>query len=127
MTNLSTLAFNAGQAIDTIQRTLTMTILTSHRYFKLPRDIAVCPICGADISIEVNEIEKHADGWRAGETGIYVDCSAAPDDGVENFNGAAWLEWREKHSGADMEFMTIHDKAATWLDASYRFILEDKT
>lgn len=101
-----------------------MTTLTSNRYFKLPREIAVCPVCGADISIEVNDIEEHSDGWRAGD-GIYVDCSAEPDDDVEHFNGAAWLEWHAKHFEADADLMLIRDKARAWLDASYRFVSSD--
>lgn len=90
---------------------------------KIPPEIAVCPICGAEVIIEeIDEWEQEDDGtWSAGETGVRLNCVTQPafedEDASDDFMASHW-------SMPYVDWLPISVRVIEWLRQNYRFDME---
>jgi hypothetical protein len=100
---------------------IPFTIIPADQVIDVPEAVAVCPYCGAKLTVT-------CDGWVKGEDGAFqadsisVDCIEEPDMEVHL---SEWQAWLECHS--DMPYvyqLPVDEKIRAWLNANFRFDLE---
>src|SRR5258706_10176948 len=69
-----------AQAAPTRRSRAVMQTVSTDAFIKLPPELAVCPICGAEVVIEdIDEYEQNDDGtWQASESGLHINCITEP-------------------------------------------------
>lgn len=85
---------------------------------RIPASVAVCPICGSEVVVEIEAWEQNDDGsWQAGESGTYCNCITEPD-----MDGDEWEDWFRGHwSMPYVDWLPVDEKVKAWLDRHYRF------
>lgn len=82
--------------------------------FRVPRSVAVCPICDADVWIE--EIQEWEDFngkvvIHPDMTTVSVNCETEPD-----IDGEGWDDWMRGHWNTPyIDWMPVQDKVTRWL------------
>jgi len=97
------------------------TVATGAR-IKLPPELAICPICGAEVVIEdILEYEKNDDGtWQASESGLHINCITEPEIGSD-----AWQSWFDWHWAMPyVDWLPLSIKVFRWMSANYRFEMD---
>ena len=81
----------------------------------IPLEVAVCPICGAELVIdEIDEYE--VDTGRVTECGLRINCSTEPDIDSDD-----WWPWHNRHwSTPYIDWLPIHTRVYRWFDKEYR-------
>ncbi len=75
----------------------------------VPKEVAVCPECGASVEVEVVEIQEANDGkWRVSDdgSGLHIMCSEETD----------W-HYRQPY----IDWLPLDDKIVEWLNGVYEF------
>jgi hypothetical protein len=103
-------------------RETTMQTVKTDAIIKVPPEVAICPICGAEVAIEeIDEWEQEDDGtWSAGEHGVKIECSTAPDIESDNWDDFFAEHWSMPY----VDWLQIEVKVYNWLHQNYRFDLE---
>ena len=99
-----------------------MEVIASSQSIKVPAEIAVCRICGAEIVLDIDEWEEDDDGqWMASEAGVHCNCVTEPDISHENYEWHTWFyhHWLMPY----VDWLPIDMKVHEWLSENYRFIL----
>lgn len=88
----------------------------------VPPEVAKCPICGAEVVLEIDSWQQEDDGtWSAEESGVHVDCVREPDD----IESDEWEDFDRSHwSMPYVNWLPIQGKVYRWLLQNYRFDLE---
>ena len=97
----------------------TPKFISRNDIIEVPREVAVCRICDADIVIiDTDEYEKNDDGtWQISECRLHVDCSSAPD-----IDSDEWDDWFNGHWGMPyVDWLPVERRVHDWLAANYRF------
>lgn len=83
------------------------------RPIPVPRSVAACPICGADIVIEdVHEWET--DGGKP--VGISVECTTEPDIDSDD-----WPGWHRGHWNMPyVDWLPVEMRVLGWFQREYR-------
>lgn len=58
----------------------------------VPKDVAVCPICGKQLLVCVDIFDKNNGVWIAAKDGIGVFCSKEPD-----YLSGKWAKFEKEH------------------------------
>jgi hypothetical protein len=95
------------------------TILPEDTVPEIPLTVAMCPICGGQIYLEIDEWEQEDDGlWSASASGVHVDCTTAPED----MHSAEWDDWFTAHwSMPYVDWLPVEQVVYKWLFGNYRF------
>lgn len=82
----------------------------------VPTEVAVCPYCGAALSVQFEWWQLQDDGsWAAVE--VHADCTAEPD--IET---GEWTEWYQQHSQMPYVYqLPVDTKVGAWVNSYYRF------
>ena len=93
-------------------------IITSEDTIKIPKNVVVCPICGEQVIIEIQEITEDYDKtWRASEYGFTSSCISEPDITDEHYE-----DWLNQHFVMPyVDWLPVDKKIIDWLDKNYRF------
>lgn len=89
----------------------------------IPRSIAVCPICEADLILDCDEWEydeKDNSLILPSECGLHVNCTREPD--IED-NPKKWDRWHRRHWDTPYAdgWFEIQADVYEWVKANYRF------
>ena len=86
----------------------------------IPESVAVCPICGAKLTSEV-------DSWTQDENGLWyadpvkLNCSTEPED----IGSIEWNDWFSGHwSTPYVDWLPLEIEVTEWAKRKYRFELE---
>ena len=84
----------------------------------VPTSIATCRICGAQLTVDVDEWEEGDDGlWQPSEAGVHVDCTTNP--GVSS---RKWKSWFYQHwSMPYVDWLPVEMEVYDYLSKKYRF------
>lgn len=95
-----------------------MLIIDTDAPINVPDEIAVCPICGAAIWVEVTEWEHQPDGtWAVSDCGVYTNCASEPD-----INSDEWKDWHNGHYAMPyVDWLPVDLRITKWLKRTYRF------
>lgn len=95
-------------------------IVKSDTVIKVPKGVAVCPICGARLYADTEEWEEDDYGmWRASNP--KTTCAKEPD-----IDSRKWNEWHRWHySMPYVDWLPVDMKVQKWMDRTYRFDLSD--
>ena len=102
-----------------------MEVIASSQSIKVPVEIAICPICGAEIVLDIDEWEEDDNGqWMAFETGVHCTCITEPDidspEELKQFQGF----YREHFQMPYVDWLPVDMKVHKWLGENYRFKLK---
>ena len=107
----------------------TYALISTDQPIDIPRDVAICPICGKSLyidAIEEYEIETQ-DGARVGklvDTGFSFGCESEPDMDTDDFDKEAWDEWFKWHySTPYIDWMPLQKPILEWFNQTYRIRL----
>lgn len=79
----------------------------------IPRDVAVCPICDADIFID--EICEWNENGSVSDCGIKVQCVTEP-----RIDSLEWRRWFEHHwSMPYVDWLPVEKRVLDWLNRTY--------
>ncbi len=109
------------QALKLADATAAQRVCDYHpQYMDNLRRLGVaCPICGAEVELEIDEYEQYKDGsWRASECGVHVDCTTAPPIGSRDWR--SWFHWH--WNMPYVYWLPVNERVYRWLRANYRFI-----
>jgi hypothetical protein len=97
---------------------MALTFLDHDKVPDIPLDVAKCPICGAQIVLEIDAWEQLDDGtWAAAEDGTHVSCTMEPD-----IDDDGWEDWFNGHySMPYVDWMPVDTRVYKWLLTNYRF------
>jgi hypothetical protein len=86
----------------------------------IPASVAICPICKAAATMEIDKWEQNKDGtWQAGECGVHLSCSTEPD---VHSNVRRWREWHNWHFRMPyVDWLPVERTVYKWLVQNYRF------
>lgn len=97
-----------------------MKTIATDTLITIPDTVAVCPICGAAVTVEIDEWEQLDDGsWVAGECGTHTSCITEPDADSSDYEN--WLS--EHFNMPYVDWLPMDSKIKEWLDENYRFDL----
>lgn len=99
----------------------TKTVIPSRHIFEIPREIAVCSYCNANLLASCHAwIESETcDGWIA--DGLFVDCESDP-----GFGDDGWDSFMDSHSDLPYVYwLPVHQKIEHWINSNYRFDLSN--
>lgn len=95
-----------------------METIKTDATIKVPREVASCPYCKADLYVEMEEWEQDDDGtWYA--VNPKGQCEREPDIDSDD-----WEYWIEVHS--DMPYvyqLPVDIRIEAWMKENYRFEL----
>ncbi len=93
-----------------------MRVLTLNDHSKpipVPREIAICPICDAEIVVE--EISE----WECGSgkpVSISIDCVTEPD-----IDSDEWPDWHNEHwSMPYVDWLPVENVVVRWIQENFR-------
>lgn len=97
---------------------MTIQTVAPDAPIKIPPSVAVCPICGEEVVIEIEEWEQLGDGsWAVTDGGVHVDCITEPD-----IDSDEWDEWHDGHWNMPyVDWLPVQMKVYRWLRRHYRF------
>lgn len=85
----------------------------------IPRNVAVCPICGAGLYIE-DISEWEAENGRVTDTGLCIDCESMPDIETDE-----WDDWFACHwSMPYVDWLPVTKVVTDWFNAHFRVVDE---
>lgn len=90
-----------------------MTTVPVCKPLPVPRNVAVCPMCGGNLEIQIT-------GWyddgRASSDGFELDCVTEPDIGSPE-----WEEWFSGHySMPYVDWLPLSVKMLKWFNGNFR-------
>ena len=87
----------------------------------IPPEIAVCGICGAEVVLEIDEIEEDSAGlWAASQSGVNVNCATEPSmDDEKAWYSFHWSHWSMPY----VDWLPVQIRVYRWLLQHYRFSL----
>lgn len=90
---------------------------------KIPRQVAICPICGEEVTVEIGEWTQSDDGtWVASDAGVHASCITEPDIIAEDYD-----EWLNGHfSMPYVDWLPVDQKVTRWINDHYRFDMDKK-
>lgn len=85
----------------------------------VPPSVAVCPICGATIIVEIDEWSQLDDGsWVA--SNVHPDCITAPA-----IDSKEWSGWFHQHWDMPyVHWLPLQKQIKSWINDHYRFDME---
>jgi hypothetical protein len=87
----------------------------------IPTEIAICPICGANLYVQQIDC-CWEDNGKIMEEGIVFGCSTEPQMQAEG-----WWPWHWKHYGTPyVDWMPLYHPITKWFNANYRYSSEEK-
>lgn len=97
---------------------MPFTILATDAEIQVPPGIAVCPICGANLYIEMDEWEEDGEGgWKAASP--KAQCTTEP-----SIDSRKWREWHDWHYQMPyVDWLPVEMRIKAWMDKTYRFDL----
>ena len=99
-----------------------LTMLVPGGVLYVPREVAVCPYCDADLIAQPTAWEQQKDGtWAASESGI--ECTAEPelDEDIPQ-TLQPWEDWLAEHSVMPYVYMLPVDlKVVAWMKKHFRW------
>lgn len=100
-----------------------MQTISNDTIIKIPREVVFCPICKADVGVDITEWTKDYDGtWYASEGGIDVGCVEEPDVDDKAFN--VFFNWH--YSTPYIDWLPVQQTVFRWLYQKYRFQVEEQ-
>lgn len=84
----------------------------------IPKEVAVCPICHADLIID--DIDEWSDSGRVTECGLHIQCTSEPD--IDTAEWKPWFDWHYRMPYVD--WLPVETLVYRWFDARYRMIVE---
>lgn len=99
------------------------TVLPHNATIEIPETVAVCPYCGAKLTVQLDTWTQLDDGmWGVDENETpHVECDREPTMGP---NGA-WDKWWALHCKMPYVYLLpVEVKVAKWLNQNYRFDME---
>lgn len=83
--------------------------------FRVPKQVAVCPICGARLWVcDVTGCTEQDNGeWLADE--FDVDCETEP--GIESDEWRQWFDWHYRMPYVD--WLPVHGKVEAWVKQTF--------
>ena len=86
--------------------------------FKIPKDVAICPICKARLWVaEVTGCTQEDNGdWTPDEIGI--ECDKEPR--IESRKWEEWFNWHYRMPYVD--WLPVHAKVEAWVKKTYKVI-----
>lgn len=91
-------------------------IVKPDHVFRIPKDIAICPYCDAEIFAQFDEWAQVDDGSWVG-TGVHFDCANMPDDSDQAFS----VYVREHTYMPYVYRLPVCTKIERWILGKYRF------
>jgi hypothetical protein len=103
---------------------MNLTVIPSDKVsdpIEIPEDVAVCPYCGAKLSVSPECWEQNEDGSWSLSNG-HADCAAEPDIAGEE---EKWEEWFTVHSQMPYVYqLPVDEKCTAWINERYRFEMD---
>ena len=101
-----------------------MKTVATNTNIKIPLDVAICPICGADVYVDIDEWEQNEDGtWKVSDCGVHCNCTTEPAIATDE-----WEEWFYGHwSMPYVDWLPVDEKVRVWLIQNYRFDIKDES
>ena len=97
-----------------------LTIVRSSTSIPVPRGIAVCPVCGADIVVE-HIFEWEYEGGKP--VSISIECVTEPD-----IDSDEWSDWFKGHwSTPYIDWLPINNRVLIWVQRNYRILTDFNT
>ena len=101
---------------------MTFSLLSPDAVLDVPVEVAVCPYCGAKLTVQFEAWEETEDGsWIA--SGFNLECTAEPElteDGESTTD--AWDEWLNWHTQMPYVYwLPCEQFVADWVNKRYRF------
>jgi hypothetical protein len=91
----------------------TLDISSRTTPIPVPREVAVCPICDADIVVgEVTEWECES----GAPVSIIVDCKTAPDLSADEWQGWFLQHWSMPY----VDWLPVKQRVLKWLRKNFR-------
>jgi len=93
----------------------TLTAESRSKPIPVPREIATCPICDADIVVEdVNEWESDS----GKPIGISLECTTEPD-----IDSDEWKDWHRDHwSMPYVYWLPVENRVMRWAQKNFRCV-----
>lgn len=93
-----------------------MKTLNTSDNIDVPAEVAVCPYCGAELHVAIEQISAGDDGiWQADL--VNVHCKAEPPT-----ESALWDVWLSGHYYMPYVYqLPVDNTVIDWLNRSYRF------
>jgi hypothetical protein len=87
----------------------------------VPPSVAVCPYCGASLTVQVEAWTADGNDWMATECN--PECQAEPELDDDNPNSIGdWEDFVDVHAYMPYVYwMPVQDKLLQWLNKNYRF------
>ena len=93
-------------------------MLKTDAVIEVPKEIAVCPICGGKLTVGCDGWIELDDGWAADS--LSIDCETEPD-----IDGNDWDDWfRGHYSMPYIDWLPVEYHILRWLNENYRWDLE---
>lgn len=96
-----------------------MQTIERNAVIHIPPVVAICPICGATLIVEIDEWEENDDGsWQVSDCGLKSECVTEPEVGSKE-----WADWFKGHYRMPyVDWLPVDVKLTKWVQASYRFV-----
>lgn len=95
-----------------------MLTISTDDPIRIPASVAVCPICCAEVVIDIDEREQNDEGtWQVSETGFTLDCSTAPEVSDREWNAWFRAHWSMPYG----QWLPLERVVYVWLVENYRF------
>jgi hypothetical protein len=93
-------------------------VISCDRTMVVPRTVACCPICQADLYLSFDAWDLEEGGtWTASESGVHLDCSAEPDLDDEEAE-----DWHAGHYQMPFhDWLPVQHRVWQWVQRRYRF------
>lgn len=97
---------------------MSLEIVPCGTSITIPASCAVCPLCGAGLTVDIDEWEHAEDGlWQATAGGVYVSCVTEPDE-----ESADWPGWMQAHFALPaVDWVPVERRVTRWLRQHVRF------
>lgn len=96
---------------------MPFTTVEPDHIFNIPREVAICPYCEAEIFASFDRWEMIDDGSWVGR-GVHFDCASEP----ENTDSAKWRVYVNEHTYMPYVYrLPVAIKIERWVAENYRF------
>jgi len=100
-------------------------LLPHDAIIEIPESVAVCPYCGARLTVRLESWEQNEDGtWQAGDT-PHTECMGEPDEPSEDAEQEEWDEYDEFHDShmimPYVYLLPVQIKVGEWINENFRF------